>query len=84
MTVNPGFIGQSFLPGVVPKVAEVRRMVQQSGLDIRVQVDGGVNQATAPSVVRAGAGVLVAGAAVFDSDDRKAAIKRLRDAAQSA
>jgi len=84
MTVNPGFIGQSFLSGVLPKITEVRRMVEQRGLDIRIQVDGGVNQATAASVVSAGGDRLVAGAAIFDSKDRKEAIKRLRDAAQSA
>lgn len=84
MTVNPGFIGQSLLPGVVPKIADVKRLIQRSGFDIRIQVDGGVNQTTAPDVVRAGAEILVAGAAVFDSSDRRASIKRLRDAAQIA
>jgi ribulose-phosphate 3-epimerase len=84
MTVNPGYLGQSFLPGVVQKISDVRRMVQESGLNIRVQVDGGVNQSTIASVVRAGADNIVAGAAVFGSSDRGAAIRRLREAAAAA
>jgi ribulose-phosphate 3-epimerase len=82
MTVNPGFMGQSFLPRIVPKIAEVRRMVKECGLDIRVEVDGGINPSTAPAVSRAGAEILVAGAAIFDDVDRRAAIGRLRAAAQ--
>jgi ribulose-phosphate 3-epimerase len=82
MTVNPGFSGQSCLPHIVPKISAVRRMVQQSGFDIRIQVDGGINANTAASVVRAGADILVAGAAIFDNGDRCDAIKHLRDAAQ--
>jgi ribulose-phosphate 3-epimerase len=83
MTVNPGFLGQSFLPGIVPKIRDVRRVVQQSGFDIRVQVDGGVNQSSIASVVRAGTDTVVAGAAVFGETDRGAAIRRLREAAVS-
>ena len=84
MTVNPGFSGQSHLPHVVPKISSVRQMVQQSGFDIRIQVDGGINPKTAAGVVRAGAETLVAGAAIFDCSDRHDAIRQLRDAAQLA
>jgi len=82
MTVNPGFLGQSCLPYIVPKISSVRQMVQQSGFDIRIQVDGGINPKTAAGVVRAGAETLVAGAAIFDCNDRRDAIRQLRNAAQ--
>jgi ribulose-phosphate 3-epimerase len=82
MTVNPGFSGQSCLPHIVPKISSVRQMVQQSGFDIRVQVDGGINPSTAAGAVRAGADILVAGAAIFGSSDRRDAIRQLRNAAQ--
>ncbi len=82
MTVNPGFMGQPFLPRVVPKIAEVRRMVKECGFDIRVEVDGGISSKTAPIVSRAGAEIIVAGAAIFDEVDRRGAIARLRAAAQ--
>lgn len=82
MTVNPGFLGQSCLRHVVPKIAEVRRMVQAGGFDIRLEVDGGINPETAPLAMSAGADILVAGAAIFDVPDRSAAIGRLRAAAQ--
>lgn len=66
MSVNPGFGGQKLIPAVVPKVAEVRRLIE--GRDIRIQVDGGVNPRTAGAIVDAGADVLVAGSAVFKGD----------------
>ncbi|MGH9455968.1 MAG: ribulose-phosphate 3-epimerase [Terriglobia bacterium] len=66
MTVNPGFGGQQFIPETLPKIRRVRRMIQELGLDIEVEVDGGISVTTAPLVVDAGANVLVAGSAVFD------------------
>ena len=84
MTVNPGFSGQSFLPHIVPKISSVRQMVQEGGFDIRIHVDGGINPKTAAGVVRAGAETLVAGTAIIDCSDRRAAIRQLRDAAQLA
>lgn len=63
MTVNPGFGGQNFIPAMVDKVARLRAMVGRR--DIKIEIDGGVTPATAPSVVAAGADVLVAGSAVF-------------------
>jgi ribulose-phosphate 3-epimerase len=65
MTVNPGFGGQSFLRSQLPKIKNIRRMIAQSGRDIMLQVDGGINPETAREVVAAGANVLVAGSAVF-------------------
>ncbi|MFD0587910.1 ribulose-phosphate 3-epimerase [Paenibacillus sp. GCM10027627] len=78
MTVNPGFGGQSFIPYSLVKLRQVRAMLDERALDIRVQVDGGVNRATAPAIIEAGADVLVAGNAVFGEKDRAAAIAALR------
>lgn len=65
MSVNPGFGGQSFIPGQLAKIEAVRRMIDKSGRDVRLQVDGGVTPDTARRCVAAGADVLVAGSAVF-------------------
>lgn len=65
MSVNPGFGGQSYLPYMTKKIAEVHRMIEESGRDILLQVDGGVNMTTLPQVLEAGANVIVAGSAVF-------------------
>jgi len=65
MTVNPGFGGQSFLDETLPKIAQLRRMISASGREIDLTVDGGVNVATIPAVVDAGANVLVVGSAVY-------------------
>ncbi|QAY65531.1 ribulose-phosphate 3-epimerase [Paenibacillus protaetiae] len=79
MTVNPGFGGQSFIPYSLDKLRELRVMLQRRGLqDMLVQVDGGVNTETTRAIQEAGANVLVAGSAVFDKADRKAAIAALR------
>ena len=67
MTVNPGFGGQSFIESQLPKIAAIRRMIDATGRDIRLEVDGGVNKETAPKVIAAGADVLVAGSAVFNA-----------------
>jgi len=81
MSVNPGFGGQKFLPAVLPKLAAIRRMIDASGRDIDLEVDGGVSPATARAVVEAGARVLVTGNAVFAQADRAAAISAIRAAA---
>ena len=65
MTVNPGFGGQKFIAGQLPKIAALRRMIDATGKRIDLQVDGGIDAQTAPRVVEAGADVLVAGTAVF-------------------
>jgi ribulose-phosphate 3-epimerase len=82
MSVNPGFGGQAFLPCVLPKVAALRAMIDASGRDIALEVDGGIKPGTAGQVVRAGADVLVAGHAVFATDDYARAIAALRDDAR--
>lgn len=78
MTVEPGFGGQSFMEEQLPKLAQLRSMIDRAGLDCRIEVDGGVDERTAPLCIEAGADVLVAGSAVFRRADRAAAIRALR------
>ncbi|MGW9826182.1 ribulose-phosphate 3-epimerase [Brevibacterium pityocampae] len=78
MTVEPGFGGQSFLDVCLPKIRRTREAISASGLDILLQVDGGVSAATVDRVVDAGANVLVAGSAVYGADSPAAAIDELR------
>jgi ribulose-phosphate 3-epimerase len=69
MTVNPGFGAQEFIPQTLGKIRQVSEEIHRRGLNCEIEVDGGINVKTAPSVVEAGANVLVAGSAVFDSKD---------------
>jgi ribulose-phosphate 3-epimerase len=78
MSVNPGFGGLSFIPSALPKLESLRRMIDESGYAIDLEVDGGVKPGTARQVVEAGADVLVAGSAVFNTSDYRAAIQALR------
>ncbi|CAJ1002077.1 MAG: ribulose-phosphate 3-epimerase [Brevibacillus sp.] len=79
MTVNPGFGGQKFIHSVVPKIKELRRMLDERGLNhVEIEVDGGVNAQTARLCEEAGATVLVAGSAVFNQSDRAQAIAAIR------
>jgi ribulose-phosphate 3-epimerase len=78
MSVNPGFGGQQFIPGVLPKIAEVRRRVLATGREIRVEVDGGIKPEVIAAVARAGADTFVAGSAIFGSPDYAATIRALR------
>ena len=83
MTVNPGFGHQHFLHTTLPKIGRARRMIDQIKPECDLEVDGGVDVATAPLAVAAGANVLVAGSAIFnDSEGVTDAMKRLRAAAQ--
>jgi ribulose-phosphate 3-epimerase len=81
MTVEPGFGGQPFLDVCLPKIRRAREMVTRSGLDVWVQVDGGVSATTIERCADAGADVFVAGSAVYGADDAAAAIDQLRDLA---
>jgi ribulose-phosphate 3-epimerase len=81
MSVNPGFGGQTFIEGTLPKIDAVRRMIERSGRDIRLEVDGGIQAANARRVVEAGADTLVAGSAVFHSGHYGDAIAAIRAAA---
>ena len=80
MTVEPGFGGQSFMHGQLPKIAELRHEIDKRGLACELEVDGGVDPVTAKLVKDAGATVLVAGSAVFGKPDRKAQIDAIRNA----
>ena len=80
MTVEPGFGGQSFMADQLPKIKQLRAMLDELNPDCDLEVDGGVDAATAPLVKAAGANVLVAGSAVFGKTDRAAAIAALRNA----
>lgn len=81
MTVNPGFGGQQFLPEMLPKIAELRRLCNARGLDPIIEVDGGMSGATAWRAIEAGATAIVAGSAVFHASDYAAAIAAIRNSA---
>ena len=84
MTVNPGFGGQAFLDGQLAKIAALRAAIDATGRRVALQVDGGVNAATARQVIAAGADTLVAGTAVFGAPDYAAAIAALHHAGEAA
>ena len=80
MSVNPGFGGQKFIPASLAKISRLKEKLSQIGRPVLIEVDGGVNETTAPQLVQAGADVLVAGSAVFGSADMKATISALKQA----
>lgn len=80
MSVNPGFGGQKFITSTVDKVRRLRAMIEQRELTVDIQVDGGINPATAPLVIEAGATILVAGSAVYQAPDMAEAIRLIRGA----
>lgn len=78
MSVNPGFGGQRFIPATLDKIRALKQMITSRGLNVAIEVDGGVNASNARAICEAGAEVLVAGTAVFGQPDYAAAIKALR------
>ena len=78
MSVNPGFGGQSFIHSSLDKVAKVRQMIDASGKDIRLEIDGGINDETISLASAAGADTFVAGSAIFNTDNYEQTISRLR------
>ena len=78
MTVEPGFGGQKFMGDMMDKIVALRKECAERGIDIDIQVDGGISEATAPIVIEAGANVLVAGSAIFGSSDPAKTIEALR------
>ena len=78
MSVNPGFGGQSFIPHTMQKIRELKKMIIERGLHVKIEIDGGVTLENAPALLRAGADVLVAGNTVFKSADPKATILKLK------
>ncbi|MPX29851.1 ribulose-phosphate 3-epimerase [Moraxella catarrhalis] len=79
MSVNPGFGGQKFIDATLDKLATVRQMIDDSGRDIRLEVDGGVNVANIRTIAEAGADMFVAGSAIFNQSNYKAVIDAMRD-----
>ncbi len=79
MSVNPGFGGQSFIPGVLAKLRAARRMIDDSGLPIRLEIDGGVKVDNIGEIAAAGADTFVAGSAIFGAEDYAATIARMRE-----
>jgi len=84
MSVNPGFGGQTFIPHSLDKIRRVREMLDRAGSSAPIEVDGGIDAANAAKVVAAGASILVAGHAIFDTPDAEAATRALRAAVCSA
>ncbi|HEU4796933.1 MAG TPA: ribulose-phosphate 3-epimerase [Pyrinomonadaceae bacterium] len=80
MSVNPGFGGQRFIPQSLDKVKRLRQMIVERQLNVRIEIDGGVDRTNIESVVAAGAEIIVAGSAIFGKSDAAAAVKELRDA----
>ncbi|WP_373185763.1 ribulose-phosphate 3-epimerase [Halopseudomonas sp.] len=78
MSVNPGFGGQKFIPGTIDKLREARALIEASGRDIRLEVDGGVNVQNIRQVAEAGADTFVAGSAIFNQPDYKQVIDQMR------
>ena len=80
MSVNPGFGGQSFIEAVLPKISKLRNWIDKEGLEVRIEVDGGIKTGNIAKVYEAGADTFVAGSAVFKSDDYGATIAALKGA----
>ncbi|MDF0749370.1 ribulose-phosphate 3-epimerase [Marinobacter sp. 71-i] len=78
MSVNPGFGGQKFIPGTLDKLREARKRIDASGRNIRLEIDGGVKTDNIREIAEAGADTFVAGSAIFNTDDYKATIDRMR------
>ncbi|WP_114193038.1 ribulose-phosphate 3-epimerase [Edaphovirga cremea] len=78
MSVNPGFGGQSFIPGTLDKLRQVRKLIDDSGFDIRLEVDGGVKVDNIHEIAAAGADMFVAGSAIFNQPDYQAVIEKMR------
>ncbi len=84
MSVNPGFGGQSFIPSALEKLREARKRIDDSGLGIRLEIDGGVKVDNIGEIARAGADTFVAGSAIFNSDDYAATISAMKSAIDAA
>lgn len=78
MSVNPGFGGQKFIPGTLDKLRQARKLIDESGYDIRLEIDGGVTVNNIREIAEAGADTFVAGSAIFNTDDYKATIDAMR------
>lgn len=83
MSVNPGFGGQKFIPAALKKLRQARRLIDDSGFDIRLEVDGGVTVDNIGEIAAAGADMFVAGSAIFNSDSYKQTISKMRQQLQT-
>lgn len=82
MSVEPGFGGQSYIPSATDKIAAIRAECDRRGLNVDIQVDGGINMTTAPIAAKAGANILVAGSAIFNAEDMPKAVAQMREVAE--
>jgi len=80
MSINPGFGGQKFIPSTHSKIRKIRQMIDERGLDIRLEVDGGVKVDNIADIHASGADTFVAGSAIFGSSDYQATLKAMREA----
>ena len=80
MSVNPGFGGQKFIPQTLDKVRRLRRMIDERQLNVRIEIDGGVDRKNIETIVTAGVEIIVAGSAIFGTTDAEAAVRELRSA----
>ncbi|MDI7741616.1 ribulose-phosphate 3-epimerase [Lysinibacillus fusiformis] len=83
MTVNPGFGGQKFISSVVPKIEALSKIIKERGLDIEIEVDGGITAETIGLCAKAGATMFVAGSAIYNKDDRAKAIQEIKTAGEA-
>ncbi len=82
MTVNPGFGGQSFIESTIEKIQELKKIIDEKNLNVDIQVDGGIKPNNIDKVVKAGANIIVAGSAIFNSDDIAQTVKLMRENAK--
>jgi ribulose-phosphate 3-epimerase len=84
MTVNPGFGGQKFIPSVLPKIEALSRIIKERGLEVDIEIDGGITSETIVPCVKAGANIFVAGSAIYSKEDREAALQEIKQAGLAA
>ena len=84
MTVNPGFGGQKFISSVVPKIEALSKMIKERGLNIEIEIDGGINAETIVPCAKAGATIFVAGSAIYNQEDRATALQQIKAAGEAA
>jgi len=84
MTVNPGFGGQKFIENVVPKIEALSKLIKEKGLNVEIEVDGGITKETIVPCAKAGASIFVAGSAIYNKEDRKAALQAIKTSGEAA
>ncbi|QBK25592.1 ribulose-phosphate 3-epimerase [Ureibacillus thermophilus] len=84
MTVNPGFGGQKFIENVVPKIEALSNLIKEKGLNVEIEVDGGITKETIVPCAKAGATIFVAGSAIYNKEDRKAALQAIKTSGEAA